>query len=284
MLSQLEISGIDISQRWTQCPQKCYPFFMKILLLSFVLSFSAYSQNTCEVDPVDFLMIGDSQTGATWATGYFGNYLQKCLKEKAGLASFAIYARGGTQPIHWLTSAGLDKIETIQRDETHNHLNLGTTVPLCKKRIVPMLEAHNPTKFMAFFGDNLLSLTPAEIQKQFKDLVNIVKAKNISYENCYFLTPTYEMEVRDRRNVPGKNLANTQKVIENIKAVVADHCQIIDGLELMKSSRYFKDNLLKRIQRSDGAGCIGASSNDNIHLCGEAAFDFANRVCEALLL
>lgn len=257
---------------------------MKILLLSLILSLPAFSQSTCEVDPVDFLIIGDSQTGATWATGYFGNYLQKCLKDKAGPASFAIYARGGTQPIHWMTSSSLDKIETIQRDETHNHLNLGTNVPLCKKRIGPMLEAHNPTKFMAFFGDNLLSLTPAEIQKQFKDLVTKIKEKNISYENCTFLTPTYEMEVREHRNVPGKNLANTQKVIENIKLVMKDQCQIIDGLELMKSSPYFKDNLLKRIQRADGAGCIGASSNDNIHLCGEAAFDFANRVCEKLSL
>lgn len=257
---------------------------LSVYFFALALSVSSNAQVACDVAPVDFLIIGDSQTGANWATGYFGNYLQKCLKDKSNIGNFVIYARGGTQPINWINNSSLDKIDLIQRDNEHNHFNLGTNVPLCKKRIAPMLEAHDPKKFLAFLGDNLLSLSSAEIQTQFKNLLSFIKAKNISYENCYFLTPTYELEVRDRRNVPGKNLANTQKVIAAIKEAVEGSCQVIDGLDLMKDSPYHQNNdLLKRVQRSDGAGCIGASANDNIHICGEAAFDFANRVCNKLL-
>lgn len=258
---------------------------MKFFLVIIFYSLSSFAQNTCPVSPVDYLMIGDSQTGAFWASGYFGNYIQKCMREKTEFGNFVIYGRGGSEPKHWVDNSGLDKIETIQRDNLHNHLSLGTTVPACQRRITPMLEMHDPKKVMVFLGDNLLTNTQEQIITQFKNLLSKIKERNITKENCFFVTPTYEMAVTKKRNVPAKNLVNTQAVIAGIKTAVEGNCQVIDGLDLMKDSDYYlaDKNLLMRVPRPGGAGCMGASENDNIHICGEAAYDFANRVCAKIV-
>ncbi len=256
---------------------------MKVFLFALFLSLNAQAE-----DSVHLLGIGDSQTGATWSKSYFGNFLQTCLKEKMQ-KRFVTYARGGTAPIHWMTNSGLDKIETIQRDNDNNHLNIGNLdqVPLSKKRIKDMLEAHNPEKMFVFFGDNLLSVEAPLIVKQFKNMANAIQAAGITPENCFFLTPTYEMEVKDKRNVPGKNLVNTLKVNKAIKEGVGSTCQVIDGLELMTNSKLLlhaetNNPLLKRVLVPELVGCGGTAANDNIHLCGEAAKELANKVCQIL--
>lgn len=254
-----------------------------LFLMIFNFSFSFATVNSCDVNQVDLLMIGDSQTGAFWASGYFGNYIQKCLMQNEQVGKFVIYGRGGTIPSDWIDRSALDKIETVKRDNEHNHQSLGTNVLECQKRLPSMLETHIPKKVLMFFGDNLLTNSKAEIIKEFKKMLLVLKENNIAKTDCYFLTPTYELEVSSRRNVLSKNLVNTKFVTDAIKEAVGDECQILDGLEIMKkSSLLLSNNLLKRVQRSDGAGCVGASANDNIHICGEAAFDFANRVCALL--
>jgi len=51
----------------------------------------------------------------------------------------------------------------------------------------------------------------------------------------------------------------------------------------MQTSPYLLGNkLLKRVQIPSLPGCSGAASNDNIHVCGEAARDLAYRVCKQL--
>jgi len=235
---------------------------------------------------VDLLVLGDSQTGATWSKTYFGNYLQKCLKEQiAETGDFVVYARGATQPTHWIKSAGLDKIETIQRDPENNHKNIGnlSAVPLEKKRIEPMLTNLQPKKVLFFFGDNLMVETSATIEAQFTSLLSYVKAHKIGKLDCYLLTPTFEMEVTDHRSVRGKTLENTTKVIAAIKKAAGDSCQVINGLDVIKASPYYlKGDLVKRVPIKGDGGCTGAATNDNIHLCGEAAKYLAKSACDKL--
>src|SRR5687767_8573807 len=137
------------------------------LVLAALLGLSAAvsAQVPCDAPAADLVVVGDSQTGATWATSYFGHFLQKCLAANHPVGSFAVYARGGTAPAHWLTSAGLDKVATIQRDINDNHKNIGSgeQVPLCKRRMTPMLAAHRPKKVLAFFGDNLMAQPAATV-------------------------------------------------------------------------------------------------------------------------
>ena len=146
-----------------------------------------------------------------------------------------------------------------------------------------MLKAHGPKKVLVFFGDNLLTNTREEVLKQFKGMAEEITAQKYKSTECFFLTPTYEMEVSVKRNVPAKNLENTLRVIGWIKEAVGDRCQVIDGVELMKNSSYHLDsNLMKRVQVKGLVGCDGGAKNDNIHLCGEAATEFAERVCARL--
>lgn len=235
---------------------------------------------------VDLLVLGDSQTGATWSKSYFGNYLQKCLKEQmAETGNFVVYARGATQPTHWINSSGLDKIETIQRDPDNNHKNIGNLdkVPLEKKRIGPMLQSLQPKKVLFFFGDNLMIESPALIETQFTNLLSYVKAQKIPKLDCFLLTPTYEMEVTDHRSIKGKTLENTNKVIAAITKAAGDSCQVINGLDVIKNSPYFlKTNLVKRVPIVGDGGCTGGATNDNIHLCGEAAKYLAQAACNKL--
>ena len=235
---------------------------------------------------VDLLVLGDSQTGATWSKTYFGNYLQKCLKEQiAETGDFVVYARGATQPTHWIKSAALDKIETIQRDALNNHKNIGNlaAVPLEKKRIGPMLQSLQPKKVLFFFGDNLMVETAEAIETQFKNLLSYVKTQKIEKLDCYLLTPTYEMQVSDHRSVKAKTLENTNKVIAAIYKAAGDSCQVINGLDVIKSSPYFlKANLVKRVPITGDNGCSGTATNDNIHLCGEAAKYLAQDACNKL--
>lgn len=261
---------------------------MKDIFFTLLLGLTglASAQTPCDTVPADLLVLGDSQTGASWAPSYYGNFLQKCLKDDpAAGRSFVIYGRGGTQPAHWLTSAGLDKIATIQRDPENNHKNIGVSdqVPLCKKRLRVMLEAHHPRRVLAFFGDNLLSASEAEIKNQFAQLVKTIREYGTDPRNCYIMTPTYEMDVTEKRNVPAKNLANTLKVIKAVKAAAGNDCRVIDSVELMgDSALLLQTQLLKRAQSEGMGGCLGAAGNDNIHVCGEAAKDLADRVCGIL--
>jgi hypothetical protein len=254
-----------------------YLYILVIFTLTFpVISYSA----------IDLLVLGDSQTGATWSKTYFGNYLQKCLKEQiAETGDFVVYARGATQPTHWIKNAALDNIETIQRDAINNHKNIGNlaAVPLEKKRIEPMLQSLQPKKVLLFFGDNLMAETSATIETQFKNLLSYVSAGKIEKRDCYLLTPTFEMEVSSHRNVKGKTLENTNKVIAAMTKAAGDSCQVINGLDLIKASPYYlKANLVKRVAIPGDIGCTGAATDDNIHLCGEAARYLAQATCNKL--
>lgn len=229
---------------------------------------------------VDLLIIGDSQFGATWSRGYAGNFLQQCLK-----GNFVLYARGGTIAGNWIGTGGMDQIETIQRDPLNEHLNIGAKekVPLCKKRLENMLDTHSPQRVLLEFGGNYNAQADDFIIKDIQKLINVLKTKSISKENCYFLHQTYEMEVAIKRNVPLKNYQNMKRVGSLIQKTIEDACQFIDGFDLMKNSPYFDGKeLLKRIPIEGRPGCMGAAANDNAHLCGEAAKDFANRVCSFL--
>ena len=229
---------------------------------------------------VDLLVVGDSQSGATWSKSYFGNFLAACLK-----GNFVVYGRGGTVPGNWLGSGGMDQIETIQRDPQDFHFNIGSkeNVPLCKKRISPMLEAHQPKKVFFQFGGNMISLTDSEVGKQIEVLMGTATDKGIKAENCYFMTPTYEMAVASNRNVPTRNLQAVRKIHALIDNAIKGRCQVISGVELMKDSPLFDGKeLLKRIPIAGKPGCSGAAENDNVHVCGEAAQDMAQRMCDRL--
>ncbi len=230
--------------------------------------------------PADTLVLGDSQTGGSWSKSYFGNFLQTCLKDE-----FIVFGKGGSVLSDWLGKGGLENVEIIQRDPLNSHLNIGIgeQVPLCKKRLSPMVDAYQPKKIVFFFGDNYIGNTENEIIKDAELLVKTLDEKNISSTNCYFLTPTYEMQVQTKRNVPRKNLANTQRIRDALRKGLNGRCQFLDGLELMKSSAFFDGKeLLKRVLIEGKPGCSGAAGNDNIHICGEAAKDLALKVCDIL--
>jgi len=93
------------------------------------------------------------------------------------------------------------------------------------------------------------------------------------------VTPTFEMEVSTKRNVPSKNLANTKKVLDAVRSEVRDQCRILDGLDLMKNSSLLRGEVLKRIAVEGTSGCFQAAANDNIHICGGAARELATHVC-----
>ncbi len=248
-------------------------------LLLFTISFPIFAQAEC-AGPVDLLIVGDSQLGATWSKSYTGNFLQHCLK-----GNFVVYARGGSIPGNWLGQGGMDQIETIQRDPQNEHLNIGSLekIPLCKKRILPMLSSHLPKKVMFEFGGNYIAQSDEFIANDIRHLMATLDSQGISQENCFFLHQTYEMEVETKRNVPLKNIENTQRILAVISKAINGRCQIINGLEVMKDSPYFdgKEHL-KRIAIEGRSGCMGAAVNDNAHVCGEAARDFAERICHIL--
>ena len=78
-----------------------------ILITIFLVSVG--SSKACENKVHDVVVIGDSQTGAFWAKSYFETFL-RTVEE-----SSKVYGRGGTQPVHWISSSRMDKIPTIQR-------------------------------------------------------------------------------------------------------------------------------------------------------------------------
>jgi hypothetical protein len=251
----------------------------KIILLSSLLALS-FPSIACESSPVNVLVVGDSQTGATWAKSYFGNFLQECLGE-----DFMIFGKGGSILSSWLGKGGLDNIQIIQRDSENKHLNLGQgeQVPLCKKRFAPMIDTFAPQKFMLFFGDNYIASSDEQIILETTKTLDLLEEKGIRSENCFFLTPTFEMEVATKRNVTRKNYENTLRISNAIKKASEGRCTIIDGLEIMKNSPYYLSNkLLKRVHIPGNNDCAGAASNDNIHICGEAARDLAEKVCQKL--
>jgi hypothetical protein len=245
------------------------------LLLLSSLSFAQSTQR------VDLLIIGDSQIGATWGRTYFGNFLQECL---AG--NFLILGKGGSVLSHWLGSGGLDKNEIVQRDPENKHLNLGAgdAVPLFKKRLSPMLDTYNPQKVMLSFGGNYTASSEAQITKDIENTMQLLTEKGISSEDCYFFTPSYEMEVADHRSVVLRDLKNILRITSVIESTLSGRCQLIKGTELMKSSPYFDEKriLLKREPIAGSSDCSGASANDNAHVCGKAAQDMANRVCKLM--
>lgn len=234
----------------------------------------------CREKKTDLLIIGDSQTGTVGSKSYFGNHFRNCLNRKK--VNFVSYARGSTRPEHWLYSADLDKITTIRRDPQHEEVNLGwgAMVPECKRRLEPMLKAHRPKKVLAFFGDNFLLHPSASIAKQSQDLVRVIRARGIGFEDCYFLTATYEMQVPSTPRFPHKTFKNTMDVDFAIRQAIGDQCQVIDGLELMRDSPFLEDSKLKRVQPEGQTDCFGKAENDNIHYCGEAAKELADKACE----
>jgi hypothetical protein len=249
----------------------------KIFLVLFFVSFQSFSE--CP-SPTDLIVVGDSQTGSAWSRSYFGDFVQACLK-----GSFAIYGRGGSIAQNWYGKGGLDTVETIERGPgvPFHSAGVGSAVPLCKKRMEFMIDEHKAQRVLYFFGDNYIASEDAIIIKDIHQLMNVTMEKGITPQNCFFLTPTYEMQVATKRNVSKKYLANTQRINAAIKKAIADRCQVLDGLEIMKESPYFDGKeLLKRIQVEGKSGCAGAATNDNIHICGMAAKDLAQRVCDRM--
>jgi hypothetical protein len=248
-------------------------------LIAFILTLSVQAQSECPAN-IDLLIVGDSQVGATWSKSYVGNFLTQCLK-----GNFVIYGRGGTVPGNWLGSGGMDHIETIQRDLTQEHLNLGSkdNVPVCKKRLEPMLKAHNPKRLVLSFGGNYITLADSLVTKQMNQLALVLQEQGITRENCFFITPTFEMQVSERRNVPTRNLENTRHITQVIKQSIDRSCQVISGLDLMQDSPLFDgDQLLLRQPVAGRGGCMGPAVNDNVHVCGMAAQDYAERICQLL--
>lgn len=144
-----------------------------------------------------------------------------------------------------------------------------------------MLSAHQPKKVLFQFGGNMIGLTDTVVTSQVDQLMRILGENGVSPRSCYFLTPTFEMEVDTRRNVPRRTLSNVQHVSALITKVINGRCQLIDGIELMKDSPYFDGKeLLRRVIIPGMPGCGGAAVNDNVHICGEAARDMAQRVCD----
>lgn len=249
---------------------------MKTYLLMAMLLITFHSHSKCQ-GPIDLIVIGDSQTGATWSKSYFGNFLQSCLRP-----NFVILGKGGSNPVNWLKTTNLENIEIIKRDPNTPHLNLGPgpKLELCERRIPNIIDSYQPKKLLLFFGDNMIASTDEDIKKEINELISVLDAKNIKRDNCYFLTPTFEMEVKDKRNVTRKNLSNTERIKNIISTTINDQCQHIDGLEIMKGSAYFDGKELLKRQIIEGKpGCGGAAQNDNIHICGEAAKDLAEKVC-----
>lgn len=248
---------------------------MNKLLIVILLYLPAQVSAMC--NPVDTIIIGDSQTGATWAKSYLGNFLPECLE-----GHFAFYGRGGTVPAHWMNQSNMDHIETIHRTNLLHHVNLGKTteLPECQKRLKPMLDAHTPRRVIFQFGGNMIYLSDTDATKQIDQLMKEIEGRNVS---CYFITPTYEMAVEERRNVPARNLTAIKRINSLIKSAVRDRCKVLDGVELMKNSPYFDGKeLLKRVQIPGLIGCAGAAVNDNVHVCGAAARDWSEKVCEVL--
>jgi hypothetical protein len=254
--------------------------FLNLILGLFAITASWAQDVNCTGKPVDLLILGDSQNGADWATSYFGNFFQKCLSTHPTGLSFVSYARGGTAPLDWIKNTQLDKVNTIFRDNEHNQVNLGTNaLPVCKKRLKSLIEIHHPKKVLIFFGDNLLTNTPAEIKNQYHLMLQVLKQAGYGPKECLLVTPTYEMAIATKRNVSAKTVANTEKVLGAIKDEIGEACTVISGLQIMDNSPYLADQKLKRIGVEGTTGCFGAAANDNLHLCGESAQDFANRVC-----
>ena len=144
-----------------------------------------------------------------------------------------------------------------------------------------ILKTHNAKKVLFFFGDNLLLRGRKTIEKEFSKLAKIVK-ESPPKSNCYILTPSFEMEVKNKRNSKHKNLKNTLKVINSAIKGVGDRCQVISGVELMSDSELLKNKTLKRIQFGNLPSCLGRASNDNTHICGVAAKELADRVCKII--
>lgn len=231
---------------------------------------------------VDLLILGDSQTGGFWATSYFGDFLQRCLARKEGL-QFVAYARGGTQMIQWTTSSALDSIPTVYRDaETPRKILGKAEVPVAWKRASSLLKHHSPQAVLLQFGDNLLSLPPSEIEAQTAGILNELERAGLDRDHCFFATPTFEMAVSTRRNVPAKNLQNTLKVRQAIERAAKDRCTLLDGTSLLAHSPWLEHGLLKRVSIPGTVGCAGSAVNDNTHVCGEAARAWAEAVCRAL--
>jgi hypothetical protein len=248
-------------------------------IIPFLFLFSLHLQAQCPT-PTDLLVVGDSQTGSAWSRSYFGDFVQECLK-----GSFAIYGRGGSIAQNWYGKGGLDSIDTVERGPSvpFHIVGSGDAVPLCKKRMEFMIDEHKAQKVLYFFGDNYIASEDAVIIKDINQLINVTMDKGITPQNCYFLTPTFEMQVATKRNVTRKYLANTQRINAAIKKAVGDRCQVLDGVEIMKESPFFDGKeLLMRVQVEGKSGCSGAASNDNIHICGMAAKDLAQRVCDRL--
>lgn len=252
-------------------------FTLGILNTFFIFQAVAQSRT-----PLDLLIVGDSQVGATWSRSYLGNFLPSCLN-----GNFVIYGRGGTVLGNWLGKGGMDKVETIQRNPLHSHLNLGANevVPLYKKRIEPMLLEHDPKRVVFEFGGNYIgeTINLTKIKTDVRALMKVIADNKIDQENCFFLTPTFEMQVATKRNIPHHNLKGVIIVRDLIKSLIKGSCTHIDGLDVMKESDYFDGKeFLKRIPIAGKPGCSGAASNDNVHVCGEAAKELAERVCERI--
>lgn len=253
---------------------------MKNFTLILIILMNPLASSASCRENVDLLVVGDSQVGATWSRSYLGNFLQECLQ-----SNFVMYGRGGTIPGNWMGQGGMDHVETVERSLSQPHLNIGSgeQVPLCKKRIGPMLKSHTPAKVLFEFGGNYIGREDSLVKSQINKLMITVQENGITPDQCYFLTPSYEMEVATQRNIPKRNLESVSKMRDLIVKTINGRCQILDGLEIMKASPYFDGKeLLKRISVPGKTGCGGAAKNDNVHICGEAARDFAERVCRKI--
>jgi hypothetical protein len=250
---------------------------MRMIFVLLLITLNAMA--TC-LPGKDLLVVGDSQIGATWASSYVGNFLQQCLK-----GDFVIYGRGATVPGNWIDQGGMDQIETIQRDPFNKHLNLGSKeqVAACKKRLEQMLAAHTPKKILLSFGGNYIGKTIdfEKIQKEIIRMLQIIQGHGITYQQCLFVSPTFEMEVANQRNIPHRDLSAVLKVTDFIRPILKDKCQLLEGVKLMQDSVLLNEKkILKRLSIPGTTGCAGSAVNDNVHICGEAAQELAHKLCD----
>lgn len=129
----------------------------------------------------------------------------------------------------------------------------------------------------------MINQSDESVSNQVIKLNNILAKFKILPENCFFITPTYEMQVKSNRNIPHRNLKNVLHLTSIIKNALGLSCTHISGVDLMKNSPYFDgvELLIRDIIPTD-LGCGGAAENDNVHICGKAAKDFAQRLCSII--
>ena len=133
------------------------------------------------------------------------------------------------------------------------------------------------------FGGNYIGKTidEAKVKKEIIRTMEVIQSHGLTQEQCFFVSPTFEMEVATQRNVPHRDLVAVMKVTDIIRPLLKDKCQLVEGTTLMQDSALLNEKkYLRRVQVPGSSGCSGPALNDNVHTCGEAASEMAHKLCE----